>query len=124
MLFSLPPTPTFSPTVLQLPGALPSEGLCEMLPAAAIFSAHVWAKLERPPLIVSVGRPLEARRLLISETNSPEEAADAGVAGVSGATRAMTNVTVVRMRNFTMSPGMAHGGIGPVGSSRATGNAV
>lgn len=122
MASSEPPTPTFSPTVVQLPGAPLRLGLWEMPPAAAIFSAQAWAKEERPAFTVRAGRPFEARRALMSETNSPELAADAEPAGMNTASKATTNVAMARMRNFKVPPGLTHGGSGaPFGNPAAVG---
>lgn len=91
-----------------------------MLPAAAIFSAHPWAKEERLAFTVSAGRPFEERKPLMSETNSLEVDAEAGVAGINTARDAIAKAAMARMRNFKMPPGQTHGGrSAPFGSPAA-----
>src|SRR4051812_37722986 len=93
-----PPVPTFSPTLDHLPGVPARFGLCEILPAAAIDSAQRCACAFKAPSVESEPRPFEERRPLMSLTNSPGEAADAGWAMRTGAMIARTVAITIRMR--------------------------
>lgn len=104
MASTLLPTPTFSPTEVQLPGAPPRPGLWLILPAAAILAVHDWAKPASDPLDERAGRPLDARRLLIFATKSPE-LAEAEVGSVKEMNPKMRVAAVsARMRYFKVPP--------------------
>src|SRR3954471_21359471 len=76
---TVPPTPTFSPSFVQL-DEMPAARLllCEMNPTLAMCWAQAWACAVSSPDTWRGARPRLARVPLIRATNSPADAALAG----------------------------------------------
>ena len=94
--------PTFSPAFLQpLGNWLESDGLCEMVPAAAIFADHERATETRVPSTASGARPFEERREFVSDrkraSSEPVSARAVGTA-ITIANPVATSVVIARTR--------------------------
>src|SRR5215212_6147892 len=78
------PTPTFSPSFVQLEDT-PEDRLLlwEICPTLAMCAAHAWALADSSPDTARGASPRAARVALIRATNSPGDAAPAGVADVA-----------------------------------------